>query len=64
MIIQGSIGRMAFFRRHPNLSLRVPEALSRVWANATEKEVIIHYFELVKDTYTKNNITQPSQVIY
>jgi hypothetical protein len=31
-------------------------------ANATEKEVLQKYFALVKDTFEKNNISQPSQV--
>lgn len=44
--------------------MRVPEALSRMRANASIPEVVNTLYELCAQIYAKHGITEPSQVCY
>ena len=50
--------------RHPNLSLRSCDALSRVRANADTKENMDHYFSFLKETLLDNNLLDKPSYIY
>ncbi|XP_076814279.1 uncharacterized protein LOC143460585 [Clavelina lepadiformis] len=46
-----------FLKRHPEISLRSPEATSLARASGFNKPQIAKFFELIHDIYEKNNLT-------
>lgn len=53
----------SFRKRHPNLSLRTPAALSRPRAMASNCVVLDHYFDMLEETLSENNLIEhPSQI--
>ena len=53
-----------FMERYPRLSLRSTDALSRMRANAITKENMDHYFTLLRQTLTDNNLLDKPAYIY
>ena len=54
---------MAFCKRHPNLTLRAPVALSQARAVATDGEVMDNYFDLLEKTMIEYDLLgKPGQV--
>lgn len=53
----------SFRRRHPNLSLRMPEEVSHARRIGTKPELISKYFDLLEDTLYENDlIDQPCSI--
>ena len=53
-----------FMERYPKISLRSTDALSRIRANAVTKENMDHYFTLLRQTLTDNNLLDKPAYIY
>ena len=53
-----------FMNRHPQLSLRCSDPLSRVRCNAVTKENMANYFTLLEETLTNNNLVNNPSYIF
>ena len=53
-----------FTKRHPEITLRTPDPLSYSRSNAVNQETLDHYFALLCQTLTDNNLLDKPSLIY
>ena len=54
----------SFRKRHPELTLRVPTPLSQARSQATDVEVLSHYFDLLEETIISNDLHGKPHLIF
>ena len=53
-----------FIKRHPVLSLRTPATLSVARANASAKESVNNYFDILEQTLEDNGLSEQPALLY